>query len=46
MNRRNFFASLLGAAVGSCVRWLPMPSAIKWDVRLRCFIAREFDASH
>jgi hypothetical protein len=27
MKRRAFLHSLLGAAIGSCVRWLPMPKA-------------------
>ena len=28
MNRRSFLSSLLGAAVASCVRWLPMPEKV------------------
>ena len=28
MNRRSFLSSLLGAAVASCVRWLPMSEKV------------------
>lgn len=29
MNRRSFLSSLLGAAVASSIRWLPLPAAPK-----------------